>query len=287
MELVNVIHNLNMEYDNVQTSVRNILEECFGVMEHSKQTMITISFLRTSLYFGEPKFRFHVFSMDQMWEQPLYEKDLRADWLLVRCEDNEKDEESLVEQRKELKAILMYISCYFKYFVAECETWKSFQERHIQPPFYITFGEYMDWQYPIFCYQEELDIFQNEKEEALTFRRFQTVIYQDKKFDQLDFSNSKFIGCEFRDCQWENVVLTDAMFQNCSFQNVTVRDCICYGITVSDSTFQKCEFRNVAFKQTTITKETLHGIYKQSEFIQTHLEDTEFNECNTEEVSFS
>jgi len=281
------IENLVQDYEDIQAIVQKRMENCFKSTTDVPVQYVCISFLRTSLYFDAPKFRISLYGEEDLWGETIAFQDIEADWLFREWEQDTQSEVQRMEEREKLKPLLYYASTYFKYFLVDCDKLDGFEEMPKTKEVYVCFGEYKDWQYPIFIKREEIDIFQNLNEESLEFRKFENKVYRDKHFSELNLTSSSFKDCSFEQSNFEQVVLNDVVFEHCKFKNTNFTQCKMYGITIIDCEFDHCVFQSDEFTLAEITAKTLTGIYKISEFLESKMIDTEFIDCDMEKVEMS
>lgn len=274
------INYIKANYSDIVAQVQTQVDRSFGSIRYETVDMILISFMNTSLYFGKPNVRLSFYKEEDVWERPLLETEFGVDWLFHEWGYHSNSEEELQSKRVYLKPILIYASGIFKYALARCDKFQNYALLKRAEEFYICFGEYKDWQMPIYIEKREIDIFQNLNQESLEFRRFHHKIYQKKEFVEFKLDNSRFTDCKFTDCSFSGTELNDVMFERCTFENVQFINCTFWG-----STFEFCDFHSVKAEDSIFTykKEEgkpLSGIYKNSNFLQCNMEEFEFGLCD-------
>lgn len=269
---------------DIEMLIQKHMNRCFGQTRNVSVGMITISFMNTSLYLKRPVFRFGFYEEDVVWKNPILEHEMPADWLFHNWPYDLETEKEVVEVRQQIRPLLFYASAVFKYALAECFKFSNYGNLKKAEELYICFGEYKDWQFPIYIDKDEIDIFNNVDDEMLTFRRFDKKVYRNKEFNNLDLTSAKFTDCEFSHVTFHTTILNDSIFENCSFRDVTFEECKLYGAKHTECKFKQVEYRNIQFTLEDQTPQTLTGIYRECNYIDCKQEDVSFGDCDTRRV---
>lgn len=117
-------------------------------------------------------------------------------------------------------------------------------------------------------------------------------------FQDFDFSNKKFYGCNFTNCTFVNIhcdnivmkmcVEDYSIYNNCTFTNSTILFNSSAGSTMSHSLFTSCDliqncFNGIKAFQCSFDDSDLYN----SRFISASLVDTSFRNCNVKRVHFN
>lgn len=219
---------------------------------------LTVSVLYTSVYFGAPRFRLDFYDERWMAAEPLYSEEIDAGWLFfhwkahlaevgeargsLRASIRESHVESMCWQSVRLLAY--WLAAELKYWLAPLAKAEEFSRLQKADMFYVTFGEYLDWQKPVFAILPEIDIFNCGSGDSLRLRTFRQCRYANKEFSALDLSGSRFYDCRFENCVFEETDLGDVCFENCRFLKTSFRE-----VNLSGALF-----RNSALKEITMVK---------------------------------
>lgn len=256
---------------------------------------IHISFLYTSLYFGNPQFQIDAYGENLYLEPSYLTTKMKADWLFKHweayeaalTEEMKKDREIFYREAlmyqistKSIKNLLYYIYTSFKYIMRECENLESLKVLQKTEEFYISFGEYRDWQRPIYGEYPEIDLFNCEEDAFRKYRRFEKAYYKQKAFLEWDLYQGVFEDCHFRNTHFNKTTLNDERFKNCIFDHVVLEEVNLYGVT-----FENCHFKEVSFKNCLggiygLPPEAIQEVYKNAEWLKCQFEATCFEACN-------
>lgn len=280
--------DLNHEKDGI-TLQQDLKEACKHMAEYQKRELvipvetISISFLNTSFYMKEPRLRILFFAQGMLWKEPLMHMDCDAAWLVKPLreysgrlkeyarEQKKSREWIVVEERKMLRLLLKLTAYFIKYDVMECGSSSELQGMFKCSEFLISFGEYMDWQLPLYMERENVDIFQCEKAVSLRYREFKDIVYRKKTFEKLDLTGARFINCRFERCRIEQVIWNDVLFKNCSFDDVKAEGGEICGTRYEGCLFHKCEEKAVRREQSEETG--ISGFFRQAEWIDCEVEE--------------
>lgn len=220
---------------------------------------INISFLYTSLEEGKPEFRADSYGEGGYIFKPcIASMSLPAGWLtgelaeMEACLNARAAEEGMrgivrpaaceVMKRRALQCLLYYFAGRMKYLIREVLNPAYLAGIEKAEVFVIRFGEYMDWQKPLFAILPEVDISDCAKGTVLRFRRFPAVRWRETVFAGLDFTQAVFADCTFSRVVMEDCVLNDCIFDGCVFEQVTIK-----GAQMAGVLFKGCEMRDTVF----------------------------------------
>ena len=145
--------------------------------------------------------------------------------------------------RKSIKTTLIIIHSILKVFIKDVTILTSYQKLLQSEGFTISFGEFYDWQKPLFSQPVTLDIFENYKETQFVFMRFSEQVYEHKVFDKLNFDQSIFYKCQFINCRFNIINLCDTKFQSCYF-----KACVFDDIQMYATAFESCVLNDMTMK---------------------------------------
>lgn len=190
--------------------------------------------------------------------------------------------ESIIEQMvlRMVTSLQRYLFEFYKYYYKDFFRSHALEQVLLCEDFYITYGEYYNWQKPIFAKRPTIDIFNRDDEDALHFREFENFIYNDKTFSSLEIKNSAFINCKFQNSRLMNCEWIDCTFENCTFEDVVFRDTKIIGATFEDCHINRCTFEGVVFYQDTMGNTTVFKLYKPVEFVDVEMKNSTFERCD-------
>lgn len=224
---------------------------------------LTVSVLYTSVYFGAPKLRLDFYAKGWPAAEAVYSEMVDASWLFALWDEHvakvgaargdmrtrilDAHVESMCWQSVRLLAY--WLAGELKYWLAPLAKAAGILRLWKADDFYVTFGEYLDWQKPVFAILPEIDIFNCGSDDSLRLRVFRQCRYAHKKFGELDLSGSKFYGCRFENCSFDESDLGDAVFENCHFTQVA---------------FQQTNLSGALFKNSSLEKVVMTGSFAEA-----------------------
>jgi len=110
-------------------------------------------------------------------------------------------------------------------------------------------------------------MFKAPAEELTAYAREHPLRLRNKKIQNEDISESTFVGAEFRNVVWDDVVAQDGRFVDATFS----------GGSMHDTSFAFSELKNVTFKQIAFTK---------SGFSKSRMVNVVFEDCQMDETAF-
>ena len=217
---------------------------------------VCISFPYTSLACGSPYLLFEAYPGVPFMDDALVFREFPAPWLFPEWDQLlEKLHEEAGRQGMNAvirmpyirshalgksRYILYFWSGLVKYHLCDIEKKEAFKSLKKAEDFSISFGEYMDWQRPVWISRKETDIFFREEDTDLRFCRFREVWYEDKAFDTLVLDDCRFHACMFQSCSFAAVSFKDAFFEGCTFLNCSFSD-----TDIAGARFDGCKFEDV------------------------------------------
>lgn len=246
---------------------------------------IAISVLRTSIWEGKPRIRFDCYDEGKEAGRNLAYKYMDAEFLTIEWENFRNSLEQMakvggyeryiktaqIEQymSRTIKRLIMLFVMNFKYYFADADCLKHFDEMEKAEGFLISAGEYMDWQKILFASVPEIDIIANPNNYPLIFQKIKEKIYRHKEFKDMDLTQARFIECEFSKCSFENVILNDVCFESCLFRNVKMKSGSMYGATFIDCVFQNADMEGMQkeWKADETHPVRLKDIYREVRYI--------------------
>lgn len=268
------------------------------VMEHQDKGSIPpvkrigISFLRTAMFRGKPEVLAEAYENVPFLERPVMGCELDAAWMFPVWERfREELRENLRQQslgryvrNPELRAyeaeaisiVLRQLAMPMKFMIRGLENrgiWNRLAGREL---FVISYGEYMDWQFPLMEIKGEVDLFLCDEKEDLTFRRFQGMHYENKQFGCVVLDD-----CVFRDCSFQKTVFRGTKLRNVRFINCIFEDCRFEGVELMGSSVLSSRLRRVCFQKCHL----MQGFYQEERTSQFYCL-AEFKWSLLEEVSW-
>ncbi len=220
---------------------------------------LCLSFLRTSLRQGKPVLLAEAYETLPFLEKPLMSCELSGEWMLPdwevfreELEENTRQQSMgryvrLPERRSyEAEAVsipLRQLAMTMKYMLRGLEYRGIWNRLSGMEGFTVSYGEYMDWQFPLLEIKGDVDLFLCDDRTDLTFRRFKGLHYENKQFDSRELDDSVFRECVFQKVDFTGTKLRNVRFIGCVFE-----DCVFEGAELMGSSFLSGRLRGVSFK---------------------------------------
>lgn len=252
--------NMNSTYDNFLDNMDEFLNKLCVLQEDKElDEIISIAISVPYMYICSetPCYIFEVYRTKPFLSQSVASMYFPIPWTHLHwseqidiLEEHSKEFQMFLKRpkieahhRKSIKTTLIIIASILKEFVRDIEILQSYQKLLRADEFTISFGEFYDWQKPIFKEPITLDIFENYKEDKFVFMRFVEKVYKDKVFDKLTFDQSIFYKCQFINCKFNTVNLCDSKFQSCYFKECNFDDIHMYG-----TSFESCLLNGITMQ---------------------------------------
>lgn len=253
---------------------------------------LVISIMYTSVYFNKPQLRLDFYHEPWVLGEAIYSEYMDVEWLFAHWQEHKS---SLADSRKNLRTwiheshleslylnsvrILGYVLfTRLKYWIQDLKKSDEFNKLQMKSEFYIFFGEYMDWQKPIFAVLPQIDIFNCNSEDSLRFREFKKCRYNQKNFSELNLSMSSFKECTFENCTFEDVDVSDAVFENCKFSNTNFSN-----VKMSGVLFLDTQLKDVNFNETIAIPASPNDnnkeMYRNMDFDSCVIENMQLHNC--------
>jgi uncharacterized protein YjbI with pentapeptide repeats len=284
-----------------ETAAESCVAAVEGAMENAARLQskglppveyLVMSVMYTSVYFGEPKLRLDFYSGEWLVTEPIYSEYIDAAWLFAHWSSHE---EAMAEAGKNQRAwvrpahlesmrwqsvrLLAYgLYTQLKYWLQDLTASPALSRLQRADEFYILFGEYQDWQSPVFAVLPSIDIFNCSTEDSLRFRAFERCRYSKKKFARLDLSVSRFRDCTFEDCTFDDVDLSDVTFTNCRFTRTLFTQVRLSGALFLDTRLSEVRFRDV-LAEPLRRDDARNDAYRNLEFAGCVLEAVDLTNC--------
>lgn len=246
---------------------------------------IAISVLRTGIWEGKPRLRFDCYDEGKEAGRNLAYQYMDADFLTVEWENFRNNLEQMAKEggyeryvktaqleqymSRTIERLIVLFVMNFKYYLADADYLKHFDEMLKAEVFLLTAGEYMDWQKILYASVPEIDIIANPNEQPLIFQKINDKIYRHRQFEDMDLTQARFRECEFSKCSFENVILNDTRFENCLFRDVEMLSGSMYGATFTDCVFQNVDMDGMQkeWKPDVTQPVRLKEIYREVRYI--------------------
>ena len=254
-----------------------------------------ISFLRTSLYLGKPTLLVEAYENLPFLEKPVMGCELSGAWMFPGWDAfREELDENIRQQslgryvrspeRKAYEAetvsiLLRRLAMPMKYMIRGLEYKSIWSRLADMEGFGISYGEYMDWQFPLMEIRGEVDLFLCDEKEDLTFRRFQGLHYVNKEFGPRELDD-----CVFRDCTFQNADFTGTKLRNVRFIQCVFEDCRFEDVELMGSSFLSSRLRGVCFRKCSLLPKAPY--YSPADYKWSLLEEVEWQETETVDSLF-
>lgn len=267
--------------------MRNIIKQFFLQIE-KMQILVTmpvscveISILRSSVYSDTLKVCLEAFDMDGHSGSPVLSTIIEIDWfqdewkelienLEVKRKQTEwaryvKPEDIMIMLQDTIHDNTVGLYFFFKYVFEDVKEWKEYANIIHTDFFFLSMGEYHDWQRNLFVDRPEFDIFMADMNNSLRYGSFSQVIYKGKDFTKMDLKGSVFEDCKFVECEFRDTNLMDCKFINCEFVLCGDMDVNFSGSLFQRSSFRKCNLKNVVwFQNPVFPVEKFEDLYRRT-----------------------
>ncbi len=121
------------------------------------------------------------------------------------------------------------------------------------------------------------------------------MIHQDKKFEGINYSDTKltdpeFVNCEFINCNFSKAQLSDVDFIECKFKNCDFSLAIIRGTGFKDAKFANCKLMGLDFSVCNnflFAVDFKDCILDYSSFFKKKIKQTPFVDCSIKHADFS
>lgn len=244
---------------------------------------IQICLLYSSICLGEPQICISAYGKNKVFGQEILNIKYRCDWLFTAWETFRRDIELKVAElhaesyiRKAAISKMMnecvpfLIYCLYavtKYKLMEFDKMDGFDELLLTDDFRLSVGGYRDWSRTLYRKRETTDIFLREENESLKFSVYRGMVYNKKKFINLDLTHVRFYECEFVHCEFENVMLIDSIFEKCRIYHCNFKGSNFLGASFRECTLKK-NHTDESIWQYSIDEQMFGDLYKDVEFLE-------------------
>lgn len=281
-----ILANLREEIGRHETAVAKQQEE----ERLPPVAYMTFSALYTSVYFQRPQMRLDFYDAAWIFGEPLYTAYLDLPWLFARWDAHRTSLDqaaraysSRVSARhiqqslwRSVRALTYLAAQRMKYWSAAILSEVPFSTMKRESSFYVTCGEYQDWQETVYALLPPIDLFDHKSLDSLRQRDYAQLDCKGRALCDLDLRGSRFRRCSFEDTVFERMELSDCLFEDCIFQRTVFRDTKMLGITAKNTAFSNISFASVEGGVGSIPP---RGIFKAAEFVGCKLESVHLRDC--------
>lgn len=294
--LQNFARNREHYIQQLQDAIKKFMEQIgkMQIIECIPVGCIEISFLRISAGEKNLNIVLEAYDMDQELGNCFANAQIGLDWLSGEWEEIKQNLEERRNQDKwagnirkadilnmlqdSLYDLFVGMTFFYKYELQECREWKEYQEMVRTKYFYISMGEYHDWQKKLFVDRENFDIFQIEPDISLRYGVHDELIYHKKEFRKMDLKGSKFVKVIFRECQFYNVQMMDNQFRECQFIKCKFGRINFSGSVFEDCIFEKCDALEIIwFDNVTTPADMFDDLYRKTVLHKCHFKKCDIN----------
>lgn len=256
---------------------------------------LTLSLLYTSVCARRPQIRLDFYDAAWVLEDAGYSAQMDVPWLFTYWEEHWQKLVSTAKDlglRSRVRAshlkkmlwqsvrMLAYLAAgRIKYWIREFAETDAYKQLRKNDAFYITFGEYQDWQDTICAALPPIDLFNRDDADELQFRSFYRCVYKNKTFTQMDLSGCRFDHCRFEGCTFTHVILNDCEFTSCVFRDTTFTHSQMLGVTMTGTALHHILLRGVVGGPGDDCP-AADDLFKETEFDGCSLEDVRFENCD-------
>lgn len=220
---------------------------------------ISLSLLRTSLLRASPEWQIDFYDREWVYGEPWQRERFAAKELFAHWEEfcrEALDDRYFVRSRLQSTAIktllggtvekLLYLymgvaKYFFRPFTVAADL-PNLEKLGKAPDFFLTGGEYLDWQERLYGERPPIDLLDIPSNEDVTFRDFRGQIFSQGELTGQNMAHCRFRACEFREFNFSEVSLADAWLSDCRFSKVNFSRVNLTGTLFSDCNFKDCHF---------------------------------------------
>ncbi len=289
--------NREMLLVQIKRQLRAMLRELLKIqtVEALVAGCVEISLLRSSFYLKEPRLSIEIYDQKQSLGNCILESGLALPFLYELWQDYyeklKKESTSLEWARfitdeviytlmqESLDHMAMGMAFLMKYNLEECHEWKELKELEKTELFFISAGDYRNWQKIVFAVREPFDIFIQDEEMSRRYGRFKNQVYYRKEIEAMDLKGSCFLECRFRYCALEDIYFNDCTFVQCEFVNTSFKQIHMPGTVFAGCSFTNCTFEHMEWQAAyDFTAEEIEDCYRITTF-----QECKFLDCGMEE----
>lgn len=220
--------------------------------------VIQISLLHTSIYFGTPKIAFDAYDSYGVLGANLMHAEMEFPYLFVHLNEWKNNLKHAVQEKhyeiyvsderirtlmaEKTRMLMYFLVLHLKYPLTELDRLEWFQEMPKEPEFYVSVGEYEDWQKTVYGEVPFVDMFMNLSGESLRWQKYEQLVFRNKVFDGMDLSKIRFTDCHFINCTIKNCQFHDSSFLGCRFNHTTIENSSFFGSLWKECLIQRTNF---------------------------------------------
>lgn len=242
------------------------------VLKRMKVGQIGFSLLRTSIWEEKQLARIDVYDKNQITGKLLFSTTMDVSWLFSAWKSYRENIKKAVEKKgitryvkepvidwlmeSKVTELSVWLYFIFKYEFCDADLLEGYDMFEKQEYFYISVGEYQDWQNIVYAVVDNLDLKQ-ELERQPIFQKIEKTAYKGITFRNLNLSASRFSNCEFVQCKFIDCNLNDVRFRECRIDDVEIQGGSMYG-----AFFERC---TIADLDTSLTQKEWKATGKEKE----------------------
>lgn len=289
--MTDIFENTQRHMIEIFQAIDNLQDK--GVLDEL-QTM-SLSFLLTSLYQKKPMIKLEIYEGVPFLGPSVFGYNFPVGWLFNEWETFQQellDTTSKLGLRrfirpsmmssygwKAARVLVFYMSTIMKYWMRQITKTDAFNQMKLADTFFITYGEYMDWQQRIYGRQGEVDIFNCEEDTDLTYRQFEDKWYEKKTFKDLCLNDAYFKKCTFVRCIFDQTTFNDVRFVECTFKDCIFNEVLLYGASFIDTQLSHMKWYQVGIWGSGEETE-LQKLYGATDFIECRIESLRVKNTN-------
>lgn len=256
---------------------------------------IEVSFLRQSVLSDKLIISFEAFDERQELGDCVAGYQLEVDWFQEELQEHKnrllqaRQNENWIREIREADIYVMLQSTIagfirgmvglLKYSLETFPLWEETQSfNRSKMFFFVSVGEYRDWQYLIYVEREAFDLLTANTSDTCRYGKFEKCVYHGQAIENRDIRDSFFDRCTF-----EKVRFTGSKVADCRFY-----DCVFYGCDLSGLDFTGAVFYNCKFDECNLQDTVWYDITNKLDFFRkTCIGKTSFTRCGVDESTFA
>lgn len=282
-----VTSNLDKILDVIEEALSSVFEK---TAEAQKLGMpdagqITISFLRVTAWEEKQRAVIDVYDTNQIIGKVIYSQDLDISWLFTQWTELHNSLTELSSKKgvgmyvnapairlmmeEGLRELAGYLYGILKYALIDADSMNNYSEIRRKEIFYISAGEYQDWQKIVYAEVPDEDITDAPPDAELFFQKKENQVYKGITFSDINLMGSRFTNCLFSHCVFKNVNLNDVRFIGCTFKEAEFESGTMYGAAFYRCGLYNTDMSGIRKEWTPFeSKQTESNIYRKLQMVE-------------------
>ena len=248
-----ISHHLKEHLEYTQNTISEVFTNI--AVSQKKRNLpagqIVISLIRNSVWNGKARAKIEVYDKNQVLGKLICTQDMDVSWMFVSWNFFHETIVRLAEEKgvsryirepvirwlmeSKLTEMAYYLYALLKYITLDADQLPAYDLFERRDGFYMSVGEYQDWQKIIYAEMPVLDILYPNEAMPFIFQKIDGQKFCGIHFENLNLEKARFTNCEFERCTFTDVNLNDVRFIDCSIRDMKMLTGTMYG-----ALFQRC-----------------------------------------------